>query len=430
MAITSLSTALDPAELPTTIRRMAGIVGWKMWQKRIDGLHAELNSNPLWRQFVLERYGLELAFADVHRHLRATGRCPWPPEIAEQYRLYSFLAAAVRVHARLSPEGRARLAGAIRTGLKKEFGLGPVAFEMKVVAHLMSRGFDIEFHDLASGGGYDFLATSGPKKIEVECKHISADIGRQIHRSALHDLGGVLRPAMTRAVDKRHDGQLLQITLPGKLTRNKDHQQMFAKLIESVLSGKSPGVNDSVCAVSAQSFSLETSPFSGEHINQLTLQDIEHYLKRAFNIENSHILTHWRPGHGAVLIVFKSAKPDSVLGEIFKHLKADAKKQFSANLPAFLCVHLADLTEAQLRDLADTERAGTVTGLQCMVSTILQKRPHVHSIAVMAHGEVRITQERSHDHIQTCVQETGPSYVFRNSKHPMAQNSVLDRVFV
>ena len=100
----------------------------------------------------------------------------------------------VQVHARLTTQGKRRLAGALQSSLEKEHGLGPLTFEIKVAAHLISRGFQIEFHDLEAGGGYDFLAISGSTKIEVECKHVSADIGRQIHRRALYDLGGVLFP--------------------------------------------------------------------------------------------------------------------------------------------------------------------------------------------------------------------------------------------
>lgn len=430
MKATRFSTDLDPAELPATVRRMTAIVGWRNWEKRIHALQSELSSNPLWQGFLLDRYGLELAYAHVYRRLRTTGRCPWPPVSAEQYRLYSFFAAAVRVYDRLSADGQARLTGQIRSGLEKEFGLGPVAFEMKMIAHLMSRGLDVQFHDLGFGGGYDFLAISGSTKFEVECKHISADIGRQIHRGDLYDLGDVLRPVMTQAVDQAIDGRLLQVTLPEKLTRNKDQQPDLINRIESVLSGKVADVNDHVCAVSAQPFSLQESPFAAERGHDLTMPHIEDYLKEAFNIENAHALVHWRPGHGAVLVVFKSTKPDRVLAGILKRLKDDAKRQFSGNLPAILCVHLADLTEAQLRDLANAEQAGTVTGLQRMASIILQERSHLHSISVMTDGQVRVTQERSYGQIQTFMQETGPSYVFRNGNHPLAEDSLLDRVFV
>src|SRR5688572_15702556 len=93
------ATDLDPSGLPGTFGQMGGIVGWSTWQRRIEGLNSDLSSNPLWRGFLLERHGLELAFGDIHRHLRATGRYPWPPRTAEEYRMYSFMAVVARVHA-------------------------------------------------------------------------------------------------------------------------------------------------------------------------------------------------------------------------------------------------------------------------------------------------------------------------------------------
>jgi hypothetical protein len=292
MLRTQFATELSPAELPIIVRRMTGIVGWQTWRSRIEALKSELSSNPLWQEFLLDRYGLELAFGDVHRHLRISGRCPWPPKTAEQYRLYSFLAVAVQVHAGLGVHGQARFAGALQSSLEKEFGLGPLAFEMKTVAHLISRGFEVEFHDLESGGGYDFMAISGAMEIEVECKHLSADIGRQIHRRRLYNLGGVLLPVMARAVDGDNDVQLVQVTLPDRLTSNKEQQQDLADRIGAVLSGRAAEIDDSVCAISAHSFSLQTSPFSGSHGHHLTMKDVEDYLRRAFNLDNVNVLAN------------------------------------------------------------------------------------------------------------------------------------------
>lgn len=295
MPLMTFSTEADPTKLPTTMRQMASIVGWSTWQRRVDGLKSEMKFNPLWQHFLLDRHGLELAFVDIHRYLRATGRCPWPPRTAEEYRLFSFLAVAVGVYARLCPRGQARLAGAIRSGLEKEFGLAPLAFEMTVAAHLMSRGFHIEFHDLESGGGYDFLAVSGSRKIEVECKYISADIGRQIHRRKLYNLGGVLFPIIKQATDHGNGGALVQVNLPTRLKSTKEQQRALADRIGSVLLGKVANVDDNVCAVSAQSFSLDKSPFSGEQGRQLKMEDVQEYLRQAFNIENANCLLNWHP---------------------------------------------------------------------------------------------------------------------------------------
>lgn len=430
MPMVRFATDLNPAELPNALRQMSGIVGWSTWQQRIDSLRSELANNPVWERFLRERHGLELAFGEIHRHLRSTGRFRWPPKTAEEYRLYSFLAGAVRIYPRLSAAGQARFAGALRTGLDKEFGLGPLAFEVKVAVHLISRGFEVDFHDLETGGGFDLLAVSGATRIEVECKHISADIGRQIHRRKLYALSGVLRQPMEQAIGQGGgQGRLLQVTLPGRLSGNKAEQQSLADRIDAVLTDQAAVVDDRVCTVSARAFSLQSSPFSRERSHGLTMDDIQQYLKESFGIDNTHVLSHWRPGHAAILTSFESRRPDRILDQIFKRLKADAKKQFSRTLPAFLCVHLADVTEPQLLELANADSAGTVTGLQRAASILLQIRPHLHSIAMMTDGNVQMTRERSGNVLTTSVQELGPSYVFRNPDHPIAGNMLLDQVF-
>jgi hypothetical protein len=193
--------------------QVARIANWQIWKNRVRGLDLLAKGNPLWPKFVRQRHSLEMAFHEARRHIKSTGRC--------EYRLYCFVANITRVHDKLSKCGQSRLSGAIRRGLEKEFGLGSLDFEMKVATHLMSRGFDVEFHDFESGGGFDFLAMSGASKLEVECKHISADIGRKIHRRKLFDLGGLLYPAMSRAVQDKHDGIQLGVELPDRRAAEK-----------------------------------------------------------------------------------------------------------------------------------------------------------------------------------------------------------------
>lgn len=407
---------------------MASIVSWERWKNRIIALKSGSISNPAWDSYLLDRHGIEMAFEEVHHQLRTRGRCPWPPRTAEQFRLYSFSSVAVRVYRGLSTEARRRFAGAVLSALEKEFGLAPLVFEMKTVAHLMNRGFEIDFHDLESGGGFDFLASRDGAEIEVECKHISADIGRQIHRRKLHELGGSLYPAMARALVEGHV-RLLQVKLPGRLTNNNDLKQALSERVTAVLSGEAHEVNDPMCDISAQTFPLEASPFAANRGHDLTMVDIEYFLKVAFGIENAHVLLNWRPGQAAVLIHFHSATPDKVLGKMLKHLKADAKNQFSGCLPGFLCVHLADLNREQLLDLFETARSGTNTGIELAVNHLLERRPHLYGIALMADGEVRITGETVGRRVTTSIQEVGPSYIIRNSGHPLAGKALIDQMF-
>lgn len=234
---------------------------------------------------------------------------------------------------------------------------------------------------------------------------------------------------MSRAVDQGGDGRLLQVRLPGRLANENNQKRAIADRISAVLSGEASEVDDHVCKVSARTFLLDISLFLSQRGHNLTMSEIENFLKQSFGIENPNVLLNWRPGHAAVLIHFESAVPDKVLGGIFKHLKADTKKQFSGCLPGFLCVHLADLNHEQLLDLYNTAQGGTTTGIELAVNLLLERRPHLYGVALMADGEVRITEERSNGGVTTSVQEVGPSYVIKNSKHPMAGTELLEQLF-
>ena len=418
-------TDLDPRGLPAALSAFTSIVPWGVWQRRVENLRSGLSRNPVWERFLWDRHGLELALADVRQYQRATARWPWPPRSAEEYRLASFIGVVVRVHANLSKRGKARLAGAIRSALEKEAGLGPLAMEMKVIAHLMSRGFAISFNDLENGGGFDFLAQRDGTEVEVECKHVSADIGRQIHRRKIYDLGGLLYPILLSAIDRSRVGRLVRVTLPGRLTGNKAQHDAIAKRIGMALVGSCDD-DASVCSVTVQEFDIIESIFNAERGATLTFDDVGSYVSTAFGLEEANMLANWRPGHAALIVHFESLIPDRVLDGIFKRLKDDAKRQFSAGRPAFMCVHLADLKQEHLLELARADHAGTVTGIQRAISTLLHRRVHLHGVALMTDGGVRMEPGNRRTR---SVQESGPSYVFSNPDHPDAHNPSLQQMF-
>lgn len=414
----------DPRRLAATISEFVAIVPWSLWRRRVETLKSDLKRNRIWEGYILERHGLELALPAMRQHLRATGRLLWPPREAAEYSLASFMAMIVRVHANLSKAGKDRLAGALRSGLEKEAGLGPLAFEMKVVAHLMSQGFDVVFNDLDSGGGFDFLACRDGAKLEVECKYVSADIGRQIHRRKIYDLGGILQSVVSSALNGSTVGRLVRVTLPGRLTGERLQQEAIAGRIGSALAGEC--VSDpTVCHIAVNQFPIDGSIFDARRGAAATLDDVRTYIGGAFGLEESNILANWRPGQAAIIVYFESQAADKVLDEIFKRLKNDAKRQFSGSLPAFMCVHLADLTQHQLLELARAEQTG-VTGIQRAISTLLNRRLHLYGVALMTDGGVRIARGNRHTR---SVQESGPSYIFRNPDHPQANVPGLQNIF-
>lgn len=410
---------------------MTNIVDWETWKKRVESLKAGSKGNPTWERFILEQHGLEIAYVEMRQRMRRTGRFGWPPATAENFRFCCFAVTASRVHASLSDAGKARLSGAIRSALRGDRCLAPIEYEMRMAAHAMARGFDVEFHDMETGGGHDFIAGKDAAEIEVECKHVSADLGRQIHRRDLQALIQLVAPAINRAVANGTTGQFLHVTLPGRLTRERHHQQALADRIEAALSGTcgSDVSDDAVCTVRSQEFDLNASPFRSGAAPGQSDDELEKFVEHKFGLINLNTVANVSPGRSAVVISFESEQPDQVLKRTFENLSDDASRQFSGTRPAILLVHLADIKEPHLRELSEIAQSGTLTGLQQCARDLLDRRPHLHSLALTADGEVEFSQREGLLYRERIGRERGPTYRFKNPTHPDYADATIEGLF-
>lgn len=413
-----------PAEIPALMTRLVGITGWKPWGHRLAWLQEQIRANPTMPNFIVERFGLELASDQVRRHYKQSGRYPWPPTTAEQLRFYSFLAMIGRCYHRLSPAGKMRMRGMLVDALKSDYGFAPIAFEMKVVAHLMTRGFDVVFHDMEEGSGFDYLATKERVEIEVECKFVSGDIGRQIHLKKMHQLSTVLLPVMAVALDQRCGGRLVRISIPGRLGANEKQYYEICRLMSQAITDQKSDAKLNEYEILISHFSFEDSPFSHLPPDDVSLDHAERFLSDKFGIENKNVLIQIKPKRGAILIVVESAKKDAVLKGIHRQLKDSARNQLSGDRPGILCCELADMTEEQLLAFANEQDEGT--GLQFMVSDLIARRPQIHTVAFTTPGTVRLLKSTMGTTRRTSVQETGPAYTFSNPDHEMANDPRYD----
>jgi len=413
-----------PAEIPAQMARLVGITEWKPWGHRLAWLQEQIRANPTMSRFIVERFSLELAYDQLRRHYKQSGRYPWPPTTAEQLRLYSFLAMIVRCYHRLSPAGKTRMRGMLVDALKSDYGLAPLAFEMKIVAHLMMRGFDVVFHDMEEGGGFDYLATNEGVEIEVECKFVSGDIGRQIHLKKMHQLSTILLPEMAIALDQRCGGCLVRISIPGRLGANEKQHYEICRLMSQAITDQKSDAKLNEYKISISKFSFEDSPFSQLPPDDVSLDHAVRFLSDEFGIENKNVLIQFRPKRGAILVVVESAKKDAILKGIHHQLKDSARNQLSGDRPGILCCELADMTEEQLLAFGNEQDEGT--GFKFMVSDLIARRPQIHTVAFTTPGTVRLLKSTMGTTRRTTAQETGPAYTFSNPDHEMANDPRYD----
>lgn len=415
------STSAYPIEIPVAMIRTCSFVGWKLWEKRVVSLAELADKNPFIRNYIIEKYGCEIALFEAWEHYHYTGLPLWPPKTIEQYRFYSFISMFSKLHYRLNDVGKKRLVGMARHGLKNENGLEEMAFELLVLNNLMVRGFDITCNDLEDrkdGGTFDFLATKDGAELEVECKYVSADIGRQIHRRRIYQLGDKLLSTMQSFLDTNSGGTLVKITIPRKLSGSIEQHSLIADAVNKTLEGVDEIEFQDGYNVTMEPFVFQDDMFDAQRSEGEVVNDLRVQMENEHGIDNKNMLLLIRPDHGAIVVTVQSTKKDHVLDAISRQLKGSAKDQFSGDRPGALFVYLADLSEDQLVNLAKAQ-SDEPTGIQVMSNLLIEKRPALHTVAFLSPGalaEFQINEDDSHGR---SITESGSGYHFTNPDHPM-----------
>ena len=407
-------------ELPRIIRRFKQITGWPPWKKRLTWLEDGIQSTVAMPHFWQERFELELAFASIHKRYTTTGRYPSNNLTIDEQRLLSFVSMLVRCYENLGQRGQGRLRGMLVDSLKSDYGLAPLAYEMKVAAHLMSKGFDVTFHDLESGGGHDYLTAKDDVQIEVECKFVSGDIGRQIHLKRLYQFGEYLAPRLHALLSCISDGIFVHVTLPERLHGQENQHAAITENVSKAITLQEGEFQFSDSRVSVCKFALENSPFATYTPQLLSKQDVDQFVYRNFGVENRNMLIIFRPHSHAVIVVLQVSKEDRVLTGIHQQLKDSARNQFSGDLPAVLCCHLADLAEHELLSLQHKDDRGL--GLDHMTADLINRRPQLLAVTYTAPGSLTREQVLTGSTTHQSQRERGPAYTIRNPSHPFSED--------
>ncbi|MCY4560552.1 MAG: hypothetical protein OXF79_30140 [Chloroflexi bacterium] len=408
-------------EFPYLIRRFREITGWSPWQKRLDWLQDGVSKTIAMPHFWRERFELELAFATICKRYKITGRYPRKNLTLDQQRVLSFVSMVVRCHERLSQRGQNRLRGMILDSLKSDYGLAPLAYEMKIAAHLMTRNFGVIFHDLETGGGYDYLAVKDDMRIEIECKFVSGDIGRQIHLKRLHQFGEYVTPKLHALLSQVSGGLLVQLTIPGRLHGQESQHASIAEQLSHAITLQEREYRDAGNEISISKFDLENSPFATHTPQFLSKNEVDQFVFKTFGVNNKNMLIMFRPHRHAVIVVLQSAKEERVLTGIHRQLKGSARQQFTGCLPAVLCCHLADLQEHELSSLQHKD--DDAVGLNYMTSDLIIRRPQLLAVTYTAPGRLVNESVLIGNMEQQSHREQGAAYTIRNPNHSFAQDA-------
>jgi len=397
---------------PELFDRFLSIIGPEPWRKRYRNLLQQAQNNPLMRGFIGRRHVVELITGDLLKQGAAGRPIAIDLNSRDHYTTFSFVAGVVLIYDGLSDAGKKRLAGSLLGGLNTDQGMRPLQNELETATHLMNVDFDVVFNDLEGGvPGFDFLATRDGVELEVECKSVSGDLGRQVHERRMADLSAAIQRQLQTS-DAPEGGWLVRLKIPARLPSDPATLEAIAGSVIGTIAG-GPSSEFAGCRAELIPFDLAASPFSGDS-DAVTEDVVRHFTDEQLGSPNPSVFVAFAPRKRAIVVAVESDKRDRVVGQLIETLKDVAKGQFSGSRAAILVVHFLELDADAMLELARHDQTDPAKAPALQLATNLffrsEARSHIHTVVYRSRGTLNSTALAG-------VQEQGPTYSFTNRSH-------------
>jgi hypothetical protein len=341
------------SQLGAYIPYFLSIVGEQRWFKRADQLDSEQRMSPSLWKIVADYHWLEMAISQQSVVLAKEGRLL--AEHADPLTLAAlhFAGAVVEVHDRLGAAGRRQLEGRLRDGLQAESGFAALYLELDLTLRLMAAGYDVRFPDLDGTARFDIEFSHGSFIGEVECKSLSADAGRRIHRKDFYRFIEATAPAR-EAHATLNRREVIVITLRDRLSPNATNQADLRRAVANILRDGAP------VAITRPGFHLERRLYS-ECLADASRTDSRAFYAACVKLfgPNTHVAGELTE-RGGCLVVMRSEREDDTSKPLLDAMRK-AAGQFSGQHPSFIAVQFQDIEAPDLMLPSLRRRSGILS---------------------------------------------------------------------
>lgn len=315
------------------------LIGDLVWRKRLTHLVENLKQTPALAHIVLHYHWLELALDEQLAISEKNSSDYEEAFVPESLSALYFAQTVVEAHGRLSASGQISLRGRLRDSLKAENGFASLYLEIDLARRLFEAGFEVEFADLEGLARYDLRFWKGTTTGELECKSISADAGRQIHRKDFYRFIDALAPQIID--DAKVNYGILLVTLQERLPSDVEHQRILRHAAKKMLSAPTvPTIQGAFFIIERRKFEELTGTTQISGVEELYRQ-----CRDAFG-ENCHVSGATGPQTNC-LVVMRSLREDDHSKPIYRALK-HADRQFSSKQPSFIFLQFDDIEPRDL----------------------------------------------------------------------------------
>jgi len=331
----------EPWVLRSYVQELVGLAGRDLWERRTDQLCAEAAGSPFQDRVVSDYHWVELQLRDeLSTREFGTSATATTPADPFSLRALRFAQTTIEVHRALSRAGKRVLEGRLRDALQAKTGFAALFHEMETAAVLISQGFDVDFPDLNGEGRCDLAFRRQATVGEIECKSLSADAGRKIHRKDFYRFMDAIGSAITlRATGGANE--VIRITINDRLTSNLGERKALEQATQHLL--RSHAVNELV----GDDFTIirESRPNFFDAFREPSAPELYSLCQRTFG-ENCHV-SGVNAGMTSCLIVMRSKRPDDHSKPQLEAMQK-ASTQLSPDRPGFIALQYNDISSRDL----------------------------------------------------------------------------------
>ena len=245
-------------------------------------------------------------------------------------------------------------------------------FEIHIAWHFYSKGCEIQWHKDDSRKHPEFIAKSQDFQFNVECKRISVDIARKIHRKDFYGFADKLIPE----IEKRNYAGKLDFTLKDRLKSGA-----FGKLCAKALKVIDGGILDADCEIAPfGSLALDLSCCCHGVIDMN--ERWNNFYERKPDNAHGTIFARSKSGRPVdpIELTVMSEKADTVLDGI-KDRISRAETQLDESKPGLIACFLEGVNGFEL------DKLKSKSGLQLMTNDLLAKDKFSHIAGISYSSE-------------------------------------------
>ena len=323
---------------------LEALLGADQWRRRMQQLIGEAAHSPYQAKIVEDYHWVEVELALQLDSFRQRGYISLGDVSLRTAAALDFACGAINLQQKLNERGRRILLGRLRDGLNN--GFAGLFLEIDTAVQLVEGGYHVCYPDFDGSGGHDLDAIRGNVSIAIECKSISADAGRKIHRRDFYrfmDLlqpGGIPQTSVTSSV-------AVVVTMTDRFPADRPGQDQIASYVRELFQA-GPDTRRS-----GDGYSVEAERFNSVDLTTAT-SNLKAATLRGRWGENSHVAGVNIEGMWNLVVVRSTREDDSSREALAARKKA--AKQLPIHRPGIIALQYEEITVQDLRKPAFRRR--------------------------------------------------------------------------